>query len=111
MRALSTFRRIAQLLDKTPNTCVAGPMSIPTKQQFCSATLAPNVVHNAKERRFVLPIDGHEAELQYRMKGSTIHMDHTEVPKELEGRGLGKILAKVCLSLFYPPSDHSLHPL
>lgn len=71
-----------------------------SKQPFCSATLAPTVQNNKKEQRFILPIEGHEAELVYRLKGSTIHLDHTEVPQALEGRGLGKILAKVCL---FPP--------
>lgn len=91
MRALSTVRRIAQLVGTT------GPMS--SKQPFCSAALTPAVVHNQPDQKFVLPIEGYEAELLYRLKGSTIHLDHTEVPKELEGRGLGKILAKVCLSI------------
>lgn len=66
-----------------------------TKAPFCAAALAPTVVHDEKQQKFVLPIEGHQAELLYRLKGTTIHLDHTEVPKELEGRGLGKILAKV----------------
>lgn len=96
MRALGTIRRIAQL--GTTTTHSSSPMS--SRQPFCSATLSPAVVHNQSEQRFVLPIDGHEAELLYRLKGTTMHLDHTGVPKELEGRGLGKILAKVCLTLF-----------
>lgn len=67
------------------------------RQPFCSASLAPTVVNNVRLGRFELPIEGHMAELQYRIKGSVIHLDHTEVPEALEGRGLGKILAKVCL--------------
>lgn len=74
---------------------VLSAIQMNTKAPFCAATLAPTVVHNEQQQKFVLPIEGHQAELLYRLKGSTIHLDHTEVPKELEGRGLGKILAKV----------------
>lgn len=93
MRALlPTLRRVAQV-------------AMTSKQQpFCSATLVPQVVHNPADQKFVLPIEGYEAELLYRLKGSTIHLDHTEVPKELEGRGLGKILAKVCHYIY--PNVH-----
>lgn len=73
------------------------PILVQMNSPFCSATLAPTVVNNVQQGRFELPIEGHLAELQYRRLGSILHLDHTEVPEALEGRGLGKILAKVCL--------------
>lgn len=94
---MGTLRRFALLL----GTRSSYPAMSTVQQPFCSATLAPTVVHKPSDQKFILPIEGHEAELTYRIKGNTIHLDHTEVPKELEGRGLGKILAKVCLHYYF----------
>ncbi len=43
--------------------------------------------------RYVTVIDGHEAEMTYSRAGTTrIIIDHTGVPRELGGRGVGKAL-------------------
>ena len=55
------------------------------------------VVDNPEETRFEANIDGHIAFVSYLRRADTIFLTHTEVPKELEGRGLGSALAKAVL--------------
>jgi uncharacterized membrane protein YoaK (UPF0700 family)/predicted GNAT family acetyltransferase len=50
---------------------------------------APQVTDNQAESRFELQVDGYQAELEYRRNGKRLVLIHTEVPPELEGRGLG----------------------
>jgi predicted GNAT family acetyltransferase len=47
------------------------------------------VTDNQAESRLELEADGHVAELEYRRNGKRLVLIHTEVPTELEGRGLG----------------------
>jgi uncharacterized protein len=45
--------------------------------------------------RYVTVVDGHEAEMTYSRAGtSRIIIDHTDVPKELGGRGAGVALVR-----------------
>jgi uncharacterized protein len=50
---------------------------------------APQVTDNQAESRFELDTDGHVAVLSYRRNGKRLVLIHTDVPTELEGRGLG----------------------
>jgi predicted GNAT family acetyltransferase len=50
------------------------------------------VTDNPAESRFELWVDGRLAELPYRRNGKRLVLIHTEVPEELEGRGLGGAL-------------------
>jgi uncharacterized membrane protein YoaK (UPF0700 family)/predicted GNAT family acetyltransferase len=50
---------------------------------------APQVTDNQAESRFELQVDGYQAELEYRRNGKRLVLIHTDVPPELEGRGLG----------------------
>jgi uncharacterized protein len=52
----------------------------------------PPVTDNQAESRFELWVDGRLAELPYRRNGNRLVLIHTEVPVELEGRGLGGAL-------------------
>jgi predicted GNAT family acetyltransferase len=57
-------------------------------------------VHDNTERhRFELDVDGHTAFSAYRRDGSLITIMHTEVPKELGGRGIGTKLAQGLLEI------------
>lgn len=58
---------------------------------------ALDVLHLPDEKRFVIRVDDHTAELTYRMDGDTIVFTHTGVPPALEGRGIGSKLAKAGL--------------
>lgn len=69
-----------------------------------------NVVRNSSESRFEIVIDQHLARLDYALEGSTIVFTHTEVPPELEGRGLGSKLAQAGLG-FAQAQGYKVHPL
>ena len=55
------------------------------------------VTDNTAASRFELTIDGHVAELVYRLDGDRLVLTHTGVPDELEGRGLGGTLVRAAL--------------
>jgi predicted GNAT family acetyltransferase len=48
-----------------------------------------DVIDNTDASRFELRADGWLAELVYRTRGNRLVLVHTEVPLELEGRGIG----------------------
>ena len=48
-----------------------------------------DVIDNTGASRFELPADGWLAELVYHIRGDRLVLIHTEVPVELEGRGIG----------------------
>ena len=52
---------------------------------------------NEAARRFETEVDGKLSVLQYRMMGQSIVFTHTEVPPELEGRGIASALTKAGL--------------
>lgn len=56
-----------------------------------------DVVNNPAKSRFELDADGHIAAAYYTLKDNVITFTHTEVPKELEGRGIGSKLVKGAL--------------
>jgi uncharacterized protein len=54
-----------------------------------------DAVHDNKERhRFELAVDGRTAFSQYKLAPGVITFMHTEVPKELEGHGVGSRLVR-----------------
>jgi uncharacterized protein len=55
------------------------------------------VTDNQAESRFELRVDGRLAELLYRRNGNRLVLIHTEVPVELEGRGLGGTLVRAAI--------------
>ena len=50
---------------------------------------AAQVTDDQAESRFELDTDGHVAVLMYRRNGKRLVLIHTDVPAELEGRGIG----------------------
>jgi predicted GNAT family acetyltransferase len=56
------------------------------------------VKDNPDKSQFELIVDGHTALAAYRMKPGIITFTHTEVPKELGGRGIGSQLAQGALA-------------
>jgi predicted GNAT family acetyltransferase len=55
------------------------------------------VTNEPSRQRFEFRADDHIAFLKYEVEGSRINLIHTEVPKELGGRGLGGKLAAFAL--------------
>lgn len=57
-----------------------------------------SVEHKPEESRFVAELSGSEAELTYRkVNETTLDYEHTYVPPELRGAGLGGRLVKAAL--------------
>lgn len=56
-----------------------------------------DVVDNRNEHRFELNVDGHIAAAYYKRAGNVITFNHTEVPAELGGKGIGSKLVKTAL--------------
>ena len=54
----------------------------------------PDVTHNEASKRFEATVDGLVSRCDYRMHGSTMMLVHTEVPPQLEGRGIGSLLVR-----------------
>jgi uncharacterized protein len=61
---------------------------------------------NPAQNRFETEIEGHTAFVDYKRHGDTIWFTHTEVPKALEGRGVGSALAKHVLDYAMTNSLH-----
>jgi predicted GNAT family acetyltransferase len=60
----------------------------------------PNAVRdNTQRHRFELDADGHVAFSEYKRAGGTITIMHTEVPKELGGKGIGSQLVRGLLEI------------
>lgn len=55
------------------------------------------VVDNPDASQFQARVDGHLAFVSYARRGDLIILTHTEVPRELQGRGLGNVLAHAVL--------------
>jgi len=57
-----------------------------------------NLIDNAAASRFEMPVEGHTAFVTYR-RGSdgVISLNHAEVPRVLEGRGVGSKLVGATL--------------
>ena len=56
--------------------------------------MATNVRDNTERQRFELEADGHVAFSNYSRAGNVLTILHTEVPKALEGRGIGSSLTR-----------------
>ena len=56
-----------------------------------------DVTNNRAQHRYELTIDGHLAATYYRIADGVITFEHTEVPPELGGKGIGSKLIKGAL--------------
>lgn len=52
------------------------------------------IQHNPGAMRFEAVVDGMMCRADYRMHGDTMMLVHTEVPQQLEGRGIASALVK-----------------
>jgi predicted GNAT family acetyltransferase len=55
------------------------------------------VSNNPAQHRFELEVDGHVAAAHYELSDGVITFEHTEVPTELGGKGVGSKLVKGAL--------------
>lgn len=59
--------------------------------------LMSNVVNNKADHRYELELEGHLATEHYKLDGNVITFEHTDVPKELGGKGVGSKLVQGAL--------------
>ena len=59
--------------------------------------MALPIHHDSGAHRFTTQVDGHEAELIYRLQGARLTIDHTGVPDAIGGRGIAGELVKAAL--------------
>jgi len=52
---------------------------------------------NSDRKQFELAVEGHTARIEYMIMANKIFLTHTEVPAELEGKGIGSIVVKLAL--------------
>lgn len=52
------------------------------------------IEHQQDKQRFIIPIDGYEAVLEYRLDGQHIDFSRTFVPDKLRGKGLAERLVR-----------------
>lgn len=57
----------------------------------------PTATHNSAAAQFEIPTDAGLALLKYTRRGGTMDLVHTDVPRQLEGQGYGRALAKAAL--------------
>ena len=56
-----------------------------------------NLVDNTQDRQYEFHLDGFIPRIEYIKAKDNIYLTHTEVPKELEGKGISSILIKMAL--------------
>ena len=56
------------------------------------------VVHNTAAKRFEISLDGRIAFSKYLLVGEKMVIEHTEVPVELEGKGIGSQIVRAALA-------------
>lgn len=55
------------------------------------------VIHNTAAKRFEASVDGKTAFSKYMLVGEKIIIEHTEVPVELEGKGIASLIVRAAL--------------
>lgn len=63
-----------------------------------NAATPATITDNPSKNRFETHVDGHTAEVVYKLDGKTISFEQTTVPEALQGRGLGGQLVQTCLA-------------
>lgn len=53
-----------------------------------------NIVHDKENQRFTLDINDELAKVDYVIKDEKMHLNHSEVPYNLRGQGIGKVLVE-----------------
>lgn len=68
-------------------------------QQFTSAISTASVQHDPKNSHFYVTLGDHKAFVEYSLAGNVMKLNHTVVPEIFGGKGVGKVLAEVCVFL------------
>jgi predicted GNAT family acetyltransferase len=68
------------------------------------------IVNNEAVHNFEFVVDGHRSFIDYKVKDDKIYLVHTEVPTELEGRGVAAAMVKKAFE-YIEQADLKLVPL
>ena len=60
--------------------------------------MSVSIFHDALAHQFRTEVDGHQAELNYRLVGTVMSITHTGVPSEIGGRGIAAQLMEAALA-------------
>jgi predicted GNAT family acetyltransferase len=63
------------------------------------------LVNNTDNHNFEMFVDGQRAFIDYQLRGDKLFLTHTEVPVELEGRGVASVLVE---KVFQYAEEHDL---
>ncbi len=55
------------------------------------------ITHDPATRRFTTEVEGHQAELVYRLQGGSLVIEHTGVPEAIGGQGIAGELVRAAL--------------
>ena len=75
-----------------------------------SGNMEYNIKHNELKNRFETEVEGKIALVDYRVNDGVYVVTHTEVPKELEGRGIAAALTKYLLD-YVRENGLKVHPV
>lgn len=50
--------------------------------------------HNKENQSFVMEFDGGQAEVNYSVRDGVFYLNHSEVPRHLRGKGIGKVVVE-----------------
>jgi predicted GNAT family acetyltransferase/glutaredoxin len=53
-----------------------------------------NIIHDKENKRFTLDINGELAKVEYTLKNDKMYLIHSEVPYNLRGQGIGKVVVE-----------------
>lgn len=56
-----------------------------------------NLIDNKELKQYEVKVDDHTARIEYILAKNNIYLTHTEVPRELEGKGIGSSMVKMVL--------------
>lgn len=52
------------------------------------------VIHNKEQQQFTMEVDGETAKIDYKMQDDKMHLVYSEVPFNIRGQGIGKVLVE-----------------
>ena len=58
-----------------------------------------DIEHDPDNNRFLAFVEGHRAEVDYRLEDGTMVITHTGVPRPIEGRGIAAALTRAALAV------------
>lgn len=52
------------------------------------------VIHDKEKHQFTMEVDGQKATVDYKLKHDKMYLVHSEVPFNIRGQGIGKVLVE-----------------